>query len=95
MSMTCIRFYYKIFYYILVYEGEFMLQEYRKRANITQEKLSELTGLDRKTIFRIENDLTIPRVDSYAKIVTSLDMTDKEIFNHLRHLVLNDEKKDK
>ena len=29
-----------------------MLQEYRKRAKITQEKLSEITGLDRKTIFR-------------------------------------------
>lgn len=73
-----------------------MLQEYRKRANITQEKLSELTGLDRKTIFRIENDLTLPRVDSYAKIVTSLDMTDKEIYTHLKNLALIDKaKKDK
>ena len=64
-----------------------MLQEYRKRAKITQEKLSEITGLDRKTIFRIENDLTIPRVDSYAKIVTSLNMTNEEIGNHLKSLV--------
>lgn len=64
-----------------------MLQEYRKRAKITQEKLSEITGLDRKTIFRIENDLTIPRVDSYAKIVTSLNMTNEEIGNHLKALV--------
>lgn len=71
-----------------------MLQEYRKRANITQEKLSELTGLDRKTIFRIENDLTTPRVDSYAKIVTSLDMTDKEIYNHLKKLVIDEKKID-
>ena len=73
-----------------------MLEEYRKRAQITQEKLSEMTGLDRKTIFRIENDITIPRVDSYAKIVTSLNMTDEEISNHLKKIINIDKKnKDK
>ena len=56
-----------------------MLKEYRKRKNISQEELEKLTNIDRKTIFRIENDLNMPLLDTFAKIVTALDLTDKEI----------------
>lgn len=63
-----------------------MLEEYRQRAKITQEKLSELTGMDRKTIFRIENDKSIPKIDSYAKIVIALNMTNEEIGEHIRKM---------
>ena len=56
-----------------------MLKEYRKRKNIIQEELEKLTNIDRKTIFRIENDLNMPLLDTFAKIVTALDLTDKEI----------------
>ena len=63
-----------------------MLEEYRQRAKITQEKLSELTGMDRKTIFLIENDKSIPKIDSYAKIVVALNMTNDEIGEHIRKI---------
>lgn len=63
-----------------------MLKEYRKRMNISQEKLSDLTGIDRKTIFRIENDKNVPRIDTYAKIVIALNMSDEEICEHLRDI---------
>ena len=63
-----------------------MLKEFRKRMHISQEKLSDLTGIDRKTIFRIENDKNIPKVDTYAKIVTALKMSDDEICKHLRNI---------
>ncbi len=56
-----------------------MLKEYRIRKNISQEKLEKITGLDRKTIFRIENDINTPTLDTFAKIVTALDLTDREI----------------
>ncbi len=56
-----------------------MLKEYRKKKNISQEKLEELTNIDRKTIFRIENDLNMPLLDTFAKIVVALNLTDKEI----------------
>lgn len=56
-----------------------MLKEYRKRKNISQEELEKLTNIDRKTIFRIENDLNMPLLNTFAKIVTALDLTDKEI----------------
>lgn len=63
-----------------------MLKEYRKRIHLSQEKLSDLTGIDRKTIFRIENDKNIPKVDTYAKIVVALGMTNEEISSHIRDI---------
>ena len=91
MSMTYKIIYYKINYNLFI-EGGFMLQEYRKRAKITQEKLSEKTGLDRKTIFRIENDLTVPKVDSYAKMVVALNLSNEEIGEHIRKIAKNKDK---
>lgn len=56
-----------------------MLKEYRKRKNISQEELEKLTNIDRKTIFRIENDLNMPLLDTFAKLVIALNLTDMEI----------------
>lgn len=61
-----------------------MLREFRERKGITQEKLSELTGIDRKTIFRIENNKTAPKINTYIKIAMALDMTDEEILENLK-----------
>lgn len=70
-----------------------MLREYRKRAKISQDKLSAITDLDKKTIFRIENDITVPKVDTYAKIAFALNMTKDEIYNNLKKLI--EKKEDK
>ncbi len=56
-----------------------MLKEYRKRKKISQEKLEQITDIDRKTIFRIENDLNMPLLDTFAKMVVALELSDKEI----------------
>ena len=56
-----------------------MLKEYRERKNISQEKLEKITNIDRKTIFRIENDLNVPLLDTFAKIVIALGLSDEEI----------------
>ena len=64
-----------------------MLREYRKRAKISQDKLSAITDLDKKTIFRIENDITVPKIDTYAKIAFALNMTKDEIYNNLKRLI--------
>ncbi len=61
-----------------------MLKEYRKNKRISQEELEKITGLDRKTIFRIENDLNIPMLDTFAKIVIALDLTDEEIVKEVK-----------
>lgn len=61
-----------------------MLKEYRLRKNISQEKLEKMTNIDRKTIFRIENDLNTPLLDTFAKMVVALNLSDKEIVNEVK-----------
>lgn len=63
-----------------------MLKEYRKRLNISQEKLEEITNIDRKTIFRIENDLNVPLLETFAKIVIALNLSDKEIAKEVKKI---------
>lgn len=64
-----------------------MLKQYRQRAKISQEKLEEITNIDRKTIFRIENDLNMPLLDNFAKIVIALKMSDKEIAEEVKKTI--------
>lgn len=63
-----------------------MLKEYRKRLNISQEKLEEITNIDRKTIFRIENDLNVPLLETFAKLVIALNLSDKEIAKEVKKI---------
>lgn len=65
--------------------GEFdMLKKYRERANISQEELEQRINIDRKTIFRIENDLNMPMLDTFAKIVIELGLSDEEIASEVK-----------
>ena len=61
-----------------------MLREYRERKKISQEKLEKISGIDRKTIFRIENDLNTPKITTYAKLVIALEMSNEEIGENIR-----------
>ena len=64
-----------------------MLKEYRKRINMSQEQLEKITNIDRKTIFRIENNLNIPLLDTFAKIAIALNMSEKEIADEVKKAV--------
>lgn len=64
-----------------------MLKEYRRKKKISQEKLEELTNLDRKTIFRLENDINMPLLDTFAKVCIALEMTNEEIGKEVRKIV--------
>ena len=61
-----------------------MLREYRKRAHLSQEVLEKKTNIDRKTIFRIENDLNMPLLDTFAKLCLALKLSDKEIASEVK-----------
>lgn len=71
----------------LFWDDIIMLKEYRLRKKLSQEDLERLTGLDRKTIFRIENDLNMPLIDTYAKLVTALELSDKEIVDEIKKIL--------
>ncbi len=64
-----------------------MLKEYRQKKNISQEKLEALTNLDRKTIFRIENNINMPLLDTFAKLVLALELTDEEIVKEVKNSI--------
>lgn len=63
-----------------------MLLEYRKRKKISRETLAKLVGVDARTIYRIEKDISIPLVDTYAKMVIALDMNKEEIVENLQKI---------
>ena len=65
-----------------------MLKNERIKKGYTQEKLSELTGIDPRTILRIEKDFTIPKINTYAKIVVALEMTNEEIGENIKKIAL-------
>ena len=65
-----------------------MLKDERLKKGYTQEKLSELSGIDPRTILRIEKNETIPKINTYAKIVIALNMTNEEIGENIRRLAI-------
>jgi putative regulatory protein len=50
------------------------IQECRKKANLTQEELGEITGISPKHISRLERGLHRPHVDMLIKIANALDV---------------------
>ncbi len=63
-----------------------MLKEHRIKRKISQEQLAKLSGVDARTIYRIEKNISMPLVDTYAKIVTSLNLTKDEIYNDIKKI---------
>ncbi|MFJ7745207.1 helix-turn-helix transcriptional regulator [Peribacillus sp. NPDC097295] len=56
------------------------LRELRKSHHITQEKLSELTGVSRQTIISIETGRFDPSIKLAYKLAKVFDMTIEDIF---------------
>ncbi len=69
-----------------------MLKKERLKKGYTQEQLSELTKVDPRTILRIEKNLTVPKIDTYARIAIALEMTNEEIGEHIRKIALKNDK---
>ena len=61
-----------------------MFKRYRLQKNFTQEKLADLTGLDTRTIQRIENNERKPSLESLAKLIKALDINDKDIIKYIK-----------
>ena len=57
------------------------LQEIRKSRGLTQAQLADGTGLDVKTISRIESGGRFPKKENIEKFVRFLDCNIKDLFN--------------
>ena len=55
------------------------MKKIRIQAKISQERLAEIAGLDRKTISRIENGHLSPSLDNLWAIADALDMQAYEL----------------
>lgn len=58
------------------------IKEIRKQQKISQEKLAELTGLNLKTIIRIENAQGSPSVETLIKIANVLNTKITALFDN-------------
>ncbi|MFI7611411.1 helix-turn-helix transcriptional regulator [Nonomuraea terrae] len=56
------------------------LRELREGHGLTQERLGELAGVDRKTINRIENGMYSPHLDKVFQIADALSVPPKDLF---------------
>ncbi len=61
--------------------SEHNIKELRQRKGFSQEELAELTGLNLRTIQRIENGETDPRGDSLKRIAAALGVPPGEIID--------------
>jgi len=57
-----------------------IIQEERKAKNISQEKLSKITGLDRTFISLIENGKRNPTFSTILKISLALEISPSDLF---------------
>ena len=51
------------------------LKEARKRKGITQEKLSELSGINQTLISKYEQGIALPGIDNLQKLVIALEIS--------------------
>ncbi len=59
------------------------IKELRKQKHWTQEHLSELVGINPKSLLRIENGQTFPLVETLEKIADALEVQIADLFiNH-------------
>lgn len=63
-----------------------MLQNHRIKRKISREKLAHLSGVDARTIYRIEKNISIPLIDTFSKIVIALNLNKDEIYEEIKKL---------
>lgn len=72
-----------------------MFREYRIQRKYTQEQLADLTGLDTRTIQRIENGERNPSVESLAKLAKALNISDKDLLKYVKEYPTKNCREDK
>lgn len=60
------------------------LWRYRRRADLSQDELAELTGLHRVDIGEIERGKRLPRIDTILKVAVGVEATPCELMAGLR-----------
>lgn len=67
-----------------------ILREFRKKANLSQEKLAQESNLDRTYISLLERGLRQPSITTIFQLSTALNITSTEIISALETRVNED-----
>ncbi len=59
------------------------LARHRKRADLSQEELSQLASLHRTEISQLERGLRLPRIDTLIKLKFSLEVSAEDLLDGL------------
>lgn len=66
------------------------IKEFRENRKFTQDKLTEMIGIDPKHLSRIENGRNYPSFETLEKILDSLNVSYEDIFNY-SHFITKDD----
>lgn len=66
------------------------IKEFRENRKFTQDKLTEMVGIDPKHLSRIENGRNYPSFETLEKILDSLNVSYEDIFNY-SHFITKDD----
>ena len=58
------------------------LANFRERSSLTQQQLSDLAGIDRKTINRIENGHFSPSIDTLTRLAVVLNVSISDLLEN-------------
>lgn len=62
-----------------------MFKRYRELKGYTQEELAEIIEVNPRTIQRIENKETNPKIKTFRKLIKILQISDKDISYIIKH----------
>ena len=66
-----------------------MIKEKRKLKKLTQEEMSEKSGISLRQYVRIDNEKAFPRRDILKKLILELDLTNEEIGEYIKIITEN------
>lgn len=61
----------------------------RERSGLSARQLSINAGLSTSYVSKVESGAVLPTIESFARLVSNLDITDKEIAYLIKMLVKN------
>ncbi len=61
-----------------------MFEKYRKKAKMTQEQVAEKTNISWRQLQRIEKGISIPTIETFAKLITVLNISDEDALQYIK-----------
>lgn len=69
-----------------------MFERYRKKAGLTQEQVAEKTNISWRQLQRIEKGVSIPTIETFAKLMKVLRISNEDALNYINQFTKIKEK---